>query len=210
MESTSVFLLISSFCNISFPCVWSSAHSGWSSFSINHSFNLTTVSYVPISYANDWKCFCFCPECLFCQTDIFSILPFDLLCLNFEFSSIYRLNRIVRVESFFEFSDRLENVMAKAYIWRVARTTGYLLFMLHLNACAYFVASEHQGIATTTWVYDGNGTAYLRCYYFAVRSLINIGGLPEPTTTFEITFQMSNFFIGVFVFSSLIGQVGVT
>lgn len=50
---------------------------------------------------------------------------------------------------------------------------------------------------------------YLRCYYFAVRSLINIGGLPEPTTTFEISFQMSNFFIGVFVFSSLIGQVGV-
>lgn len=144
---------------------------------------------------------------MFCQIDIFSILPFDLLCLNFEFSSIYRLNRIIRVrssrpaitphtrrnipqrspcllqvESFFEFSDRLESVMAKAYIWRysesplkvkvkpytdawavfnlrVARTTGYLLFMLHLNACAYFVASEHQGIATTTWVYDGKGTA---------------------------------------------------
>lgn len=49
---------------------------------------------------------------------------------------------------------------------------------------------------------------YLRCYYYAVRSLINIGGLPEPVTTFEITFQMLNFFIGVFVFSSLIGQVG--
>ncbi|MEQ2174742.1 hypothetical protein GOODEAATRI_011032, partial [Goodea atripinnis] len=47
---------------------------------------------------------------------------------------------------------------------------------------------------------------YLRCYYFAVRSLINIGGLPEPVTLFEITFQMTNFFIGVFVFSSLIGQ----
>lgn len=53
-----------------------------------------------------------------------------------------------------------------------------------------------------------NVPRYLRCYYFAVRSLINIGGLPEPTTTFEITFQMLNFFIGVFVFSSLIGQVG--
>lgn len=48
---------------------------------------------------------------------------------------------------------------------------------------------------------------YLRCYYYAVRSLINIGGLPEPITTFEISFQMANFFIGVFVFSSLIGQV---
>uniref|UniRef100_A0A3Q3VZ33 Cyclic nucleotide-binding domain-containing protein n=1 Tax=Mola mola TaxID=94237 RepID=A0A3Q3VZ33_MOLML len=141
------------------------------------------------------------------KTDMVSILPFDLLCLHFEFSSIYRLNRFVRIESFFEFSDRLENVMAKAYIWRVARTTGYLLFMLHINACAFFVASVHEGIATTTWVYDGKGTAYLRCYYFAVRSLINIGGLPEPITTFEITFQMLNFFIGVFVFSSLIGQM---
>ncbi|XP_047206414.1 cyclic nucleotide-gated cation channel beta-3 isoform X1 [Girardinichthys multiradiatus] len=141
------------------------------------------------------------------KTDMFSIVPFDLLSLQFGFSTIYRFNRFIRIESFFEFSDRLESIMAKAYIWRVARTTGYLLYMLHLNACAFYVASVHQGLATTTWVYDGKGTAYLRCYYFAVRSLINIGGLPEPVTLFEIIFQMTNFFIGVFVFSSLIGQM---
>ncbi|XP_034428969.1 cyclic nucleotide-gated cation channel beta-3 [Hippoglossus hippoglossus] len=141
------------------------------------------------------------------KIDIFSIVPFDILCLHFQFSTIYRLNRWIRIDSFFEFSDRLESIMAKAYIWRVARTTGYLLFVLHLNACVFYVASVHQGLASTTWVYDGKGTAYLRCYYFAVRSLINIGGLPEPVTTFEITFQMTNFFIGVFVFSSLIGQM---
>uniref|UniRef100_A0A3P9H085 Cyclic nucleotide gated channel subunit beta 3, tandem duplicate 1 n=1 Tax=Oryzias latipes TaxID=8090 RepID=A0A3P9H085_ORYLA len=141
------------------------------------------------------------------KTDIISILPLDLLSVQFSFSSIYRLNRFIRIDSFFEFSDRLESIMAKAYIWRVARTTGYLLYVLHLNACAFYVASVHQGLATTTWVYDGNGTAYLRCYYFAVRSLINIGGLPEPVTVFEIIFQMANFFIGVFVFSSLIGQM---
>ncbi|XP_059182722.1 cyclic nucleotide-gated cation channel beta-3 [Centropristis striata] len=138
---------------------------------------------------------------------LISLIPFDLLCLQLNFSSIYRFNRFVRIEAFFEFSDRLESIMAKAYIWRVIRTTGYLLFALHLNACCYYVASVHQGIASTTWVYDGKGTAYLRCYYFAVRSLINIGGLPEPITIFEICFQMSNFFIGVFVFSSLIGQM---
>ncbi|KAF6727981.1 Cyclic nucleotide-gated cation channel beta-3 [Oryzias melastigma] len=141
------------------------------------------------------------------NTDIISILPLDLLSLQFSFSSIYRLNRFIRIDSFFEFSDRLESIMAKAYIWRVARTTGYLLYVLHLNACVFYVASVSQGLATTSWVYDGNGTAYLRCYYFAVRSLINIGGLPEPVTVFEITFQMANFFIGVFVFSSLIGQM---
>ncbi|XP_037549920.1 cyclic nucleotide-gated cation channel beta-3 [Nematolebias whitei] len=141
------------------------------------------------------------------KTDIFSIVPFDLLSLHFGFSSVYRLNRFVRIDSFFEFSDRLESVMDKAYIWRVFRTTGYLLYILHLNACAFYVASVYQGLASTTWVYDGKGTAYLRCYYFAVRSLINIGGLPEPVTLFEIVFQMTNFFVGVFVFSSLIGQM---
>uniref|UniRef100_A0A3Q3B5R1 Cyclic nucleotide-gated cation channel beta-3-like n=1 Tax=Kryptolebias marmoratus TaxID=37003 RepID=A0A3Q3B5R1_KRYMA len=141
------------------------------------------------------------------KTDLVSVVPFDLLSLQFGFSSGFRLNRFIRIESFFEFSDRLESVMDKAYIWRVARTTGYLLYMLHLNACAFYVASVFQGLASTTWVYDGKGTAYLRCYYFAVRSLINIGGLPEPVTLFEITFQMTNFFVGVFVFSSLIGQM---
>lgn len=33
----------------------------------------------------------------FFQTDLFCIMPFDLLCLHFNFSSIYRLNRIARV-----------------------------------------------------------------------------------------------------------------
>ncbi|KAL1006717.1 hypothetical protein UPYG_G00075850 [Umbra pygmaea] len=141
------------------------------------------------------------------RMDMMSIVPFDLLGVLFGFSAIYRLNRLLRIESFFEFSDRLESIMAKAYIWRVGRTIGYLLFMLHLNACFYYVASEYLGINSSKWVYNGEGTAYLRCYYFAVRSLINIGGLPEPTSVSEICFQMTNFFIGVFVFSSLIGQM---
>uniref|UniRef100_A0A3P9P2F0 Cyclic nucleotide-gated cation channel beta-3-like n=1 Tax=Poecilia reticulata TaxID=8081 RepID=A0A3P9P2F0_POERE len=141
------------------------------------------------------------------QVDVVSLLPFDLLYLQFGFRSGFRVNRLLKVNTFFEFSDRLESIMAKAYIWRVIRTIGYLLFMLHLNACFYYVASEYQGIGGTKWVYSGLGSAYLRCYYYAVRSLINIGGLNEPHTVFEITFQMTNFFVGVFVFSSLIGQM---
>nr|XP_057916781.1 cyclic nucleotide-gated cation channel beta-3 [Doryrhamphus excisus] len=141
------------------------------------------------------------------MADVVSILPLDLLYLQFGFKSIFRANRLLKVDKFFEFSDRLESIMAKAYIWRVIRTIGYLLFMLHINACIYYVASDYQGIGKTKWVYSGLGSAYLRCYYFAVRSLINIGGLNEPHTVFEIAFQMTNFFTGVFVFSSLIGQM---
>ncbi|XP_077592577.1 cyclic nucleotide-gated channel beta-3-like isoform X1 [Stigmatopora nigra] len=141
------------------------------------------------------------------MTDILSVIPFDLLYFQFGFKSIFRANRLLKIDTFFEFSDRLESIMAKAYIWRVIRTIGYLLFMLHINACLYYVASDYQGIGKTKWVYSGLGSAYLRCYYFAVRSLINIGGLNEPHTVFEIGFQMTNFFTGVFVFSSLIGQM---
>lgn len=49
--------------------------------------------------------------------------------------------------------------------------------------------------------------SYIRCYYFAVKTLITIGGLPDPTTVFEICFQLINYFVGVFVFSIMIGQV---
>uniref|UniRef100_A0A8B9HPU1 Cyclic nucleotide gated channel subunit beta 3, tandem duplicate 2 n=1 Tax=Astyanax mexicanus TaxID=7994 RepID=A0A8B9HPU1_ASTMX len=151
------------------------------------------------------------------QNALISVLPLDVLYIPFGFHSIYRANRLMR--AFFEFSDRLEGILTKAYIWRVIRTIGYLLFILHLNACVYYVASAYEGIGTTKWVYSGVGSAYLRCffysekslylrcYYFAVRTLINIGGLPEPHTVFEISFQLTNFFVGVFVFSSLIGQM---
>uniref|UniRef100_A0A3Q3C4E8 Cyclic nucleotide-gated cation channel beta-3-like n=1 Tax=Haplochromis burtoni TaxID=8153 RepID=A0A3Q3C4E8_HAPBU len=138
--------------------------------------------------------------------DVVSVLPFDLLYIQFGFKSAFRLNRLLKMDTFFEFSDRLESIMAKAYIWRVIRTIGYLLFMLHLNACFYYVASEYQGIGKTKWVYSGLGSAYLSCFFYA-ENLINIGGLNEPETVFEITFQMTNFFLGVFVFSSLIGQM---
>ncbi|XP_035270561.1 cyclic nucleotide-gated cation channel beta-3 [Anguilla anguilla] len=146
-------------------------------------------------------------ESLTFKLDLISLVPFDLLYSQFGFLSIFRVNRLLKHESFFEFSDRLESIMSKAYIWRVGRTIGYLLYSLHLNSCIYYVASAYQGIGSTPWVYSGNGTAYLRCYYFAVRTLITIGGLPEPHTVFEILFQLLNYFTGVFVFSSLIGQM---
>uniref|UniRef100_A0A8C3WR16 Cyclic nucleotide gated channel subunit beta 3 n=1 Tax=Catagonus wagneri TaxID=51154 RepID=A0A8C3WR16_9CETA len=141
------------------------------------------------------------------QLDVASIMPFDVFYLFFGFKPIFRINRMLKYTSFFEFNHHLESTMNKAYIYRVIRTTGYLLFTLHINACLYYWASNYEGIGTTRWVYDGEGNKYLRCYYWAVRTLITIGGLPEPQTTFEIVFQLLNFFSGVFVFSSLIGQM---
>lgn len=49
--------------------------------------------------------------------------------------------------------------------------------------------------------------SYIRCYYWAVKTLITIGGLPDPQTLFELWFQLLNYFMGVFAFSVMIGQV---
>ncbi|XP_069813503.1 cyclic nucleotide-gated channel beta-3 isoform X2 [Dendropsophus ebraccatus] len=141
------------------------------------------------------------------RLDVASVIPLDLLYVIFGYRPLFRLNRMLKYSTFFEFNDRLEAVLKRAYIYRVIRTTGYLLFILHMNACIYYWASSYEGIGSTKWVYDGNGNMYLRCYYFAVRTLITIGGLAEPQTIFEILFQLLNYFSGVFVFSSLIGQM---
>ncbi|KAK2085147.1 cyclic nucleotide gated channel beta 1 [Saguinus oedipus] len=89
----------------------------------------------------------------------------------------------------------------------VIRTTAYLLYSLHLNSCLYYWASAYQGLGSTHWVYDGVGNSYICCYYFAVKTLITIGGLPDPKTLFEIVFQGLNYFTGVFAFSVMIGQM---
>ncbi|RXN24073.1 cyclic nucleotide-gated cation channel beta-1-like protein [Labeo rohita] len=109
--------------------------------------------------------------------------------------------------SFFEFNKRLEAILTNAYVYRVIRTTTYLLYAVHCNACLYYWGSSFEGLGFSEWTYDGTGNSYFRCYYFAVKTLLTIGGLPEPTTLFEIVFQLINYFIGVFVFSIMIGQM---
>ncbi|XP_066538387.1 cyclic nucleotide-gated channel beta-3-like [Hoplias malabaricus] len=141
------------------------------------------------------------------QYALMSVLPMDLLYIPFGFGSIFRANRILRYEAFFEFSDRLEGIMTKAYIWRVIRTIGYLLYILHLNSCLYYVASAYQGIGSTKWVYSGKGSAYLRCFFYSEKSLLMIAELPFPDTLFGQIFQMTNYFFGAIFLSIVLGQM---
>ncbi|XP_046721282.1 cyclic nucleotide-gated cation channel beta-1 isoform X2 [Silurus meridionalis] len=141
------------------------------------------------------------------KMDVISLMPLDILYFFTGVKSILRFPRLLKYMAFFEFNDRLEAVMKKAYIYRVIRTSLYLLYSLHCNACLFYWGSDYEGLGSTKWVYDGRGNSYIRCYYFAVKTLITIGGLPDPTTVFEIVFQLVNYFVGVFAFSIMIGQM---
>uniref|UniRef100_A0A8C2FWJ1 Cyclic nucleotide gated channel subunit beta 1b n=1 Tax=Cyprinus carpio TaxID=7962 RepID=A0A8C2FWJ1_CYPCA len=135
------------------------------------------------------------------------LLPLELLYFKTGINPLLRLPRILKFMSFFEFNKRLEAILTNAYVYRVIRTTTYLLYAVHCNACLYYWGSSFEGLGFSEWTYDGTGNSYFRCYYFAVKTLLTIGGLPEPTTLFEIVFQLINYFIGVFVFSIMIGQM---
>ncbi|XP_035800161.1 cyclic nucleotide-gated cation channel beta-1-like isoform X2 [Amphiprion ocellaris] len=141
------------------------------------------------------------------KLDVASLVPLELFYFKTGINPLLRLPRLLKINSFFEFNERLEAILTKAYIYRVIRTTTYLLYCLHCNACLYYWGSAFKGLGSTKWVYNGEGNSYIRCYYFAVKTLITIGGLPDPTTLFEIVFQLINYFVGVFAFSIMIGQM---
>ncbi|XP_076741674.1 cyclic nucleotide-gated channel beta-1 isoform X6 [Maylandia zebra] len=141
------------------------------------------------------------------KMDIISLFPLEVFYYFTGVNSLLRFPRLLKYMVFSEFNDRMESVMKKAYIYRVIRTSMYLLYSLHINACLFYWGSDYEGLGSTKWVYNGKGNAYIRCYYFAVKTLITIGGLPDPTTVFEICFQLINYFVGVFAFSIMIGQM---
>uniref|UniRef100_A0A8D0N2C4 Cyclic nucleotide-binding domain-containing protein n=1 Tax=Sus scrofa TaxID=9823 RepID=A0A8D0N2C4_PIG len=100
------------------------------------------------------------------KMDMLCLLPLDFLYLKFGVNPLLRLPRCLKYLAFFEFNNRLESILSKAYVY-----------------------------------------SYIRCYYWAVKTLITIGGLPDPKTLFEIVFQGLNYFTGVFAFSVMIGQM---
>ncbi|XP_070576004.1 cyclic nucleotide-gated channel beta-3-like [Ptychodera flava] len=144
------------------------------------------------------------------KMDLFCLLPLDLLYLKvgcYGASTFLRLPRLFKVQAYFEFAERFENKSKSAWLFRVIKTIGYMLYMIHLNTCCYYAISVWEGINSNGWVWDGNGSSYIRCCYRATKTLITIGNLPDPETTFEIFFMNVDFIIGIFVFATIIGQM---
>ena len=95
--------------------------------------------------------------------DLVSVLPTDILYAWLGLRcTIVRLPRMAKVVSYWEFIYRLDAVMSKPYILRIFRTVNYMLYLIHLNACAYYFISDLEGIGSNEFVYDGLGNAYIR------------------------------------------------
>ena len=58
---------------------------------------------------------------------------------------------------------------SKPYFLRIVKTVVYMLYLIHLNACAYYWISWWEGLGTNGFVYDNVGNAYIRCFFFATK-----------------------------------------
>ncbi|XP_015793517.1 cyclic nucleotide-gated cation channel beta-3-like [Tetranychus urticae] len=142
------------------------------------------------------------------KLDIVSLAPFDLLYLLFGCKPIFRLPRLLKFETFCTFFDTIDAIAKWPYFFRVTRTLIYMMFLIHLNACAYYYVSYLEGFNANDWVYRNEGNAYIRCFYFAIRTATSISGkMPKPTNTTEYLFMTISWLLGIFVFAFLIGQI---
>ena len=78
-----------------------------------------------------------------------------------------------RQTSLVPFADRSSSRLQ--YAARMMKTFIQMLFLIHIIACAYYKISDYEGLNSNNFVYDGNGTSYVRCFYFATKTATSIG-----------------------------------
>ena len=107
--------------------------------------------------------------------DVLALVPLEILYVVLGINATYlRLPRLIKVIAFWEFTERLDAILAKPYFLRIVKTVIYMIYLIHLNACAYFAVSAYEGIGINKFVYDGQGNAYIRCFYFATKVRFSI------------------------------------
>lgn len=92
---------------------------------------------------------------------------------------------------------------------RLAKMAGYLLLTVHIYACIYYAVSASEGFGTNSWVYDGQGISYIRCFYWALMSVATIHDLNERSPGNNLEFALGAFghLVGVFIFAIVISEV---
>ena len=93
--------------------------------------------------------------------DCLSLLPFDLIYLKYGFDKpllrLFRLNRLFKVQTFWEFFNRMDAITNFPYLIRIIHTLIYKIYLIHLSTCAYYITSWTEGFGSTTWTYNNKG-----------------------------------------------------
>lgn len=152
------------------------------------------------------------------KADIICLLPLELLSSLILFpcdAKFLRLPRLLKwhsVETFFLMSDYRTS---KPNRLRAFKLILYLSVAMHWVACLYYTISEYEGLGSNEWVYgetekggDSFTRKYVKSFYWSVLTLMTIGETPSPQTNIEYIFTGFMFLLGIFVFATVVGNVG--
>ncbi|KAM7348990.1 cyclic nucleotide-gated ion channel-like isoform 4-T10 [Cochliomyia hominivorax] len=149
-----------------------------------------------------------------CFLDFVSLVPFDLLQLKMGSQPLLRFTRFFKVYRSVRFYYIVESRTVWPNLWRVVNLIHILLILAHWFGCFYYLLSEAEGFQGD-WVYPyrpGDYATLTRKYlgslYWSTLTLTTIGDLPTPETNAEYIFTIVSYLIGVFIFATIVGQVG--
>ncbi|XP_046566899.1 cyclic nucleotide-gated channel rod photoreceptor subunit alpha-like isoform X3 [Haliotis rubra] len=153
--------------------------------------------------------------------DTLCLIPTDLIQFYIGIHPMIRFPRFLKVYRTFRFIHMLESKSAYPNFFRVANLSHMLFLGAHWFAAFYYLISEAEGFVGG-WSYprpEGEYASvtrkYLASLFWSTLTLTTIGDLPPPDTNWD--WQMSNvayvfvivsYLIGVFIFATIVGQVG--
>ncbi|XP_050083659.1 uncharacterized protein LOC126570157 isoform X2 [Anopheles aquasalis] len=146
--------------------------------------------------------------------DLAALIPLDILQLRLGSQPMLRFPRFFKVYRAVKYYYIVESRTVWPNLWRVVNLIHILLILAHWFGCFYFLLSEAEGFQGD-WVYPyrpGDYATLTRKYlgslYWSTLTLTTIGDLPTPETNAEYVFTIVSYLIGVFIFATIVGQVG--
>ncbi|XP_076633770.1 uncharacterized protein LOC143347966 isoform X2 [Colletes latitarsis] len=146
--------------------------------------------------------------------DLLALLPLDLLQVNLGSNPMLRFPRFLKIYRVYNYYYMVESRTVYPNLWRVLNLIHILLILAHWFGCFYYLLSEAEGFQGD-WVYPyrpGEYASLTRKYlgslYWSTLTLTTIGDLPTPETNAEYVFTIVSYLIGVFIFATIVGQVG--
>ncbi|XP_047511563.1 uncharacterized protein LOC125053968 isoform X3 [Pieris napi] len=146
--------------------------------------------------------------------DLAALTPLDLLQLRIGINPIIRFPRFLKVYRAVSCYYIVESRTVYPNFWRVINLIHILLILAHWFGCFYFLLSEAEGFQGD-WAYPHRPgdyatltRKYLGSLYWSTLTLTTIGDLPTPETNAEYVFTIVSYLIGVFIFATIVGQVG--
>ncbi|XP_015836494.1 uncharacterized protein Cngl isoform X3 [Tribolium castaneum] len=146
--------------------------------------------------------------------DLAALCPLDLLQIRLGPQPLLRCPRFLKVYRAVNYYYMVESRTVWPNLWRVVNLIHILLILAHWFGCFYFLLSEAEGFQGD-WVYPyrpGDYATLTRKYlgslYWSTLTLTTIGDLPTPETNAEYIFTIVSYLIGVFIFATIVGQVG--